>query len=104
MRTYEIIVNWIILADIPINFLTSMKKSHFRPQEVALNYVKGFFVIDLLCCVPSLVMMEVVSAYYLKFFRFLRIHRIYDVVDIFLDKAFISRGASKFKVRQLEYF
>lgn len=51
-------------------------------KKIALNYVKGYFIIELLSFLPSLVTGEQVEwVYYFKVLRFFHVERMFKQLD-----------------------
>jgi hypothetical protein len=56
-------------------------------KEIAKNYLKGNFIIDLLACFPSLVTGESVDwVYYFKVLRFLSIEKLIKQIGVISSK------------------
>jgi hypothetical protein len=102
--SFEWVVDFIFLGDVITNFFTSTTKQHVTLNAVIRNYLLGFFILDLACCIPSLATGEVIEWYYLKSIRFVRIHRVFDIQRIAMNKCFYERGISKSKVGEISYF
>jgi hypothetical protein len=56
VRFAELIVDIYFIADLVLNFFTAFEDKNGtredRPHKIALNYIKGWFIIDLASCVP----------------------------------------------------
>ena len=76
----ELIMDFIWLLSIGIRFITT-SGGNKTVKDIALNYLRGMFFIDVISVVPALVTMERVNA--ALFFKFLRLIRFAEMFTPF---------------------
>jgi hypothetical protein len=80
-RTFEIIIDVVIVFDICINLVSETVKDVeviIYLKDAALLYIKSYFFIDLTSILPNIIMFERSTATYpLKLLRFIRIKRFF---------------------------
>jgi hypothetical protein len=105
VQAIEIIVNYIFLADVVVNIFTSTNSNDKTWKHVITCYIfRGFFVVDMLSCIPSIVTGEVIKYYWFKGIRIFRFKRLMDMQDVIMNVCFKSRGMSKSKLTEIQYF
>jgi len=81
LRDLELLIDFIILIDICINFVSEkVKDVEVTPflKEAALNYLRSYFIVDALSILPCLFTWEGnTSLYAFKLIRFCRIKRFF---------------------------
>eukprot|EP00347_Sterkiella_histriomuscorum_P000052 403377369 len=87
IRQFELAMDIFILLDFTSHFFTEKLTDVnliTTIQEASISYIKGFFIIDLLSFLPSLVTKETVEdVYFFKLFRYLRIQRVFMFIQFF---------------------
>lgn len=84
MATYDLVMNFIFLADIIINFLSAYYDANYKLiddyKEIAHTYVKSWFFVDFISVIP----MDLIVGYgsINKIVRFTRVGKIYKLVKI----------------------
>lgn len=80
-RTFEVIIDVIIVFDICINMVSETVKDVevvIYLRDAAMIYIRSFFLVDLASILPNIAMVERSTATYpLKLLRFLRLRRFF---------------------------
>ena len=84
----DICVDSFFFADILVNFNTGLlsiqEKVSYNRKKIAIQYIKSWFFIDLVSCIPLdyILSKQSDTAIYNRFLRILRVSRIYKIVKI----------------------
>ena len=84
-RNLEIVLDMVILLDIIISFVTDTYSDPgqvLTNRQIAWNYMKGYFMADLLSCLPGLITLETNNGstwiYKLKLLRYFQLTRTFN--------------------------
>mmetsp|Transcript_4810 Transcript_4810/g.4460 ORF Transcript_4810/g.4460 Transcript_4810/m.4460 type:complete len:292 (-) Transcript_4810:1051-1926(-) len=98
VKTWELIIDCIFVIDIILTFFK--KTAHaITLNEIGYSYLRGYFVLDVLMTVPTLVTLQNFSYYPFKLLRFFHVDRILKILNFFLDKILNFYGLNKAKVQ-----
>ena len=107
MRVFAFIVDIFFAFDIVCNFYTAYVQDVeviMSLRKIAMNYMRSYFVFDVLATVPTLVTLERRSLYFLKLFRFFRARRAFQEVTFLVGKLIDKMDLNKQSSERINKF
>jgi hypothetical protein len=107
MHNLDLFLDVVILIDVLLNFITDSYSdggTKLNNRQIAFKYIKSYFLIDLMSCMPMLVTNEKYIGthwiYCLKLLRLFKIQRIFkQVEDLFKEMGGIFKEHTSFNIR-----